>query len=273
MDRFNDIAGKIAEDAVQYAMKNGIVLDYTRESIPRVDAFLETFHGRLETYEGDEGGKILWNTAVRFGVYIGEVMLRAGLSEKGFVWVMNEGLPILGIPGVQIAASPITKAHKRILNGPEDSLESFADVAFAIAKEKLPKTRALRVPDVEMASGKKAEKVILKEADSYIALVAEGKEDFVIFESHDGFFQFYGAGNQFVCEVWFNLGGRRAYALLNPDCANTGRVNLVTPFGQYTPRERDILSLQQLKTALYAYYSNHEEADFLAEIPHEVMEV
>ena len=95
----------------------------------------------------------------------------------------------------------------------------------------------------------------------------------MIFESHDGFFQFYGVGDQFICEAWFNLGGRRAYALINPDCTNTERVDLVTPFGKYTPRERDIISLEQLQIAVREYFSNLEEADFLAKIPHEVIEM
>lgn len=32
MKNFNDTANSIAKDAVRYAMQNGIVLDYTRES-------------------------------------------------------------------------------------------------------------------------------------------------------------------------------------------------------------------------------------------------
>ncbi|MFW5556277.1 MAG: hypothetical protein ACOCN3_15180 [Roseburia inulinivorans] len=140
-------------------------------------------------------------------------------------------------PGGQTAVSPITKAHKRILNGVEGSIESFVDVVFSVVNGACPKTGVLRVPDVKTTSGEKIERTVFKESDYYISLVAEGKEDFVIFKSHDGFFQFYGVGNQFACEVWFNLDGRRAYAPINPDCANTERVKLVTPFGQYTPME------------------------------------
>ena len=273
MENFNETAGRIAEDAVQYAMQSGLELDYTRESVENADAFLGAFHDNLDKYEGDEGAKTLWNAAVLFGTYIGEMLLRCGLAEKGFVWVEDDGLPILSAPGSKTSASPISKAHKRILNGPEDSMKSFVDVVFSVVNGEWPKTGVLRVPDVETASGEKTERIILKEADHYISLVAMGKEDFVIFSSHDGFFQFYGVGDRFICEAWFNLNGRRAYALINPDCANTERVSLVTPFGRYTPRERDIISLKQLKAAVYAYFSNLEEADFLAEVPHEKMEM
>ena len=131
----------------------------------------------------------------------------------------------------------------------------------------------MRIADVETASGQENKKIIFEESDYYISLVAEGKEDFVIFQSHDGFFQFYGIGNQFICEVWFNLNGRRAYTLINPDCTNTKRINFVTPFGQYTPRERDIISLEQLKTAVHEYFVNLEETNFLAKVPYEKIEM
>ena len=90
-------------------------------------------------------------------------MLRSGLSEKGFVWIEDDGLPILGISDGGTSISPISKAHKRILNGAEDSIESFVKVAFSIVAGELPKTGVLRVPDVETASGEKIEKIIFKE--------------------------------------------------------------------------------------------------------------
>ena len=185
------------------------------------------------------------------------------IAENAVQYAMHSGTTV----------SPLTKAHKRILNGADDGIESFVDVVFSVIEGEMPKTGVLRVPDVETASGEKTERITFEEADYYISLVVEGKENHVIFESHDGFFQFYGVGDQFVCEAWFNLGGRRAYALINPDGTNTERVDLVTPFGKYTPREREIISLEQLQTAVREYFSNLEEADFLAKIPHEEMEM
>lgn len=273
MNDFSDTARSIAGDAVRYAERCGIELDYSAGSASDVDAILDAYHEHLDSYGGDDGAKTLWNVAVMMGTYTGEMLLRAGLAEKGCVWVVDDGLPILSLPESGLKLSPISKAHKRILNGAEDSVKSFVDVALSVANGNWPKTGVLRVPDVETASGRKFEKVVYNDSHDYISLVAEGKEDFVIFTSHDGFFQFYGLGDEFVCEVWFNLGGRRAYALVNPDCANTERVSLVTPFGEYTPRERDLLSREQLTTALREYYSNLEEADFLAKVPHEELDM
>ena len=135
------------------------------------------------------------------------------------------------------------------------------------------KANRMRIVEVETASGQGNKKIIFEEAHYYISLVADGKEDFVIFQSNDGFFQFYGIGNQFICEVWFNLNGKRAYTLINPYCTNTERINFVTPFGQYTPRERDVISLEQLKTAVHEYFVNLKEINFLAKVPHEEIEV
>jgi len=105
MENFNETAGRIAEDAVQYAMQSGLELDYTRESVENADAFLGAFHDNLDKYEGDEGAKTLWNAAVLFGTYIGEMLLRCGLAEKGFVWVEDDGqlpapLDLLGQAGI-----------------------------------------------------------------------------------------------------------------------------------------------------------------------------
>lgn len=81
--------------------------------------------------------------------------MRSGLAEKGFVWIEDDGI------------------------------ESFADVVFSVIEGEMPKTGVLRVPDIETSSGEKVERITFEEADYYISIVAEGKEDYVIFESHD----------------------------------------------------------------------------------------
>lgn len=42
---------------------------------------------------------------------------------------------------------------------------------------------------------------------------------------------------------------------------------------QYTSWELDIISLKQFKTAVHEYFSNLEEADFLAKVSHEKLEM
>lgn len=265
----------LVEGAIQWAGRIGITLDYTRESIRSVDDILLAYHNRLDKFDSDDGKDYLWDVAFAFGIYVGEVMLRSGLAEKGFTWDYDDkgdGIPILSNSGDKnkITASPVTKAHKCIMNGEDDIVEFFVDMIFSLANgDKMPKTGVLRVPDVETSSGKIIDKVVLKETDYFIDIVAKGEEDFVIFKSHDGFLQFYGIGDQFICEAWFTLGGRRAYQMINPSCANRERVSLVTPYGEFTPRERGIISREQLEFAVREYFSNLDEADFLEKVPHE----
>lgn len=83
MKKFSDIAGSVAEDAVRYAGQSGIALDYTRESAESVDTILGAYHDNLDRYDGDDGAKTLWNVAVVFGTYIGEMLLQRRAGRKG----------------------------------------------------------------------------------------------------------------------------------------------------------------------------------------------
>lgn len=261
---------EIAERAVAYAKANDIVLDYSPKSIEEVDYILGCYYEHREEYEGEEGANSLWNVAVHFGVYLGETLLRQHLRDKGYEWCIDDGLPIL--KGTDNATgSPITKAHKRILNGPEDSVKSFYDVMIRISDGGFPTKNVLRAVDVEMSSGQNVVNVLKWEIDDYIMSVETGREDFAILNSHDGFLQFYGVDNQFVAEVRVNLSGGdfRTYSIINKEKENaTNRIVLETPFGRYTPMERDVISLEQLKAAVAQYYGTVEEDDFLKGVPY-----
>jgi len=261
---------EIAERAVAYAKANNIVLDYSEKSIEEVDCILGYYYEQREEYEGEDGANTLWNIAVHFGVYIGETLLRLQLRDKGYEWCVDDGLPIL--KGTDNATgSPITKAHKRILNGPEDSVKSFCDVMLRISNGEFPTKNVLRAVDVEMSSGQNEVNVLQWEIDDYIKLVETGQEDFAVLKSHDGFLQFYGVGNEFVAEVRVNLSGGdfRTYSIINKEKKNvTDRIVLETPFGRYTPMERDVISLEQLKVAVAQYYRTVEENDFLKGVPY-----
>jgi len=157
----------IAEQAVAYAAQNNIRLDYSAESFERVDDILEGYYEHLSEYQDENGAKTLWNIAVLFGIYLGETLLRFRLEAQGYHWRIDEGLPILEKDaGNQM--SPITKAHKRILNGPEDSVKSFCEIALLIAKGKFPTKKVHRAVDVELSSGRKEANVPYREIDSFI---------------------------------------------------------------------------------------------------------
>lgn len=262
---------EMADRAAAHALKSGITLDYSEKSIAEVESILGTYYDHLAEYDGKEGADTLWNIAVHYGIYLGETMLGLGLKEKGFAWYMNDGMPVLKNQS-STQMSPITKAHKRILNGPDDNVKSFCDVAFMIADGKiLPKHAAHRAVNVQLPSGQIIENVPYRDIDPYIMMVETGREEFLILESQDGFFQFYGVDNQFVAEVRVNLpdGDFHTYSIIDKDKEQlTKRIRLTTPYGQFTPTEREVVSLELVKTVARAYYEHVYTDDFLSAIPY-----
>ena len=102
-------------------------------------------------------------------------------------------------------------------------------------------------------------------------MIETGREDFLILESQDGFFQFYGENNQFVCEVRVNLpdGDFHTYSVIDKAKEQlTRRVQLTTPYGQFTPAEREVVSLEVVNMVVRAYYEHVKTDDFLGAIPY-----
>lgn len=258
---------KIAGKAVEYAKSIDIKLDFSKESINSVEDILSLYNEHLDEYRGEEGADALWNIAVHFGIYIGETMLKLQLKDKGYEWYIDGSLPVL--KNGNNVCSPITKAHKRILNGPEDNVKSFCDVAFLMADGKFPNTNVLRAVDVELASGKSFDNVPYKGIDRFIMLVENGDEDFVILKSHDGFLQFYGYKNQFVGEIRVNLPDNdfRVYSIIDKAKEDlTERISISTPYGNFTPTDREVVSLEIIRGTVKSYYENPSEDDLLKNI-------
>lgn len=135
---------------------------------------------------------------------------------------------------------------------------------------KLKEKKALRVIDVEQESGQKNKDVLYNDIDSYIMLVEEGEEHFIILSSLDGFLQFYGVNNQFVCEVRINLPNNdfRTFSIINKNKEHlVERIQLTTPYGSFTPRECEVVSLELLRTVVREYYENTNAEEFLKNIP------
>lgn len=135
---------------------------------------------------------------------------------------------------------------------------------------KLKEKKVLRVIDVEQASGQKTKNVLYNDIDSYIMLVEEGEEDFAILSSLDGFLQFYGVNNQFVCEVRINIPNNdfRTFSIINKNKERlVERIQLTTPYGSFTPRECEVVSLELLRTVVREYYENTNAEEFLKNIP------
>lgn len=263
---------EIAGQAVAYAKQYNIILDYTEQSIGKVDEILGVYHENLDRYDGEDGAETLWNIAVHFGIYLGETLLRTHLEEKGFAWCLKEGMPALKKENNEMY--PISKAHKRILNGPEDDVRSFCKIAIMMADGTLTANQtpfhAERMIDIELESGYKQQNVRYEDIDEYILLIENGEEDFLILKSADGFLQFKGMNDQFVAETRINLPDKdfRTYSIIDKSKEHlTNRIRLQTPYGQSTPEEREVISLKLLRTVVREYYANADYDSFIQKIP------
>ncbi len=102
---------------------SGIDLDFTPESIARIDELIEGF--RNEGLSVNKVGATLFS----FGCYIGEMLVR----HHSGVWRNTEDTPMKGVAGAPLVVefpngficSPIGKAYKRMEHGAEDSLAYF----------------------------------------------------------------------------------------------------------------------------------------------------
>lgn len=85
--------------------------------------------------------------AVMFGIYLGETMLRNLAAAYGYRWSTPDGnFPVL-MKDAGNQMSPISKVHKRILNGAEDSIASFYHVAVFIADGRFDRARNTQNPE------------------------------------------------------------------------------------------------------------------------------
>lgn len=128
---------------------------------------------------------------------------------------------------------------------------------------------ARRRVDVQTAAGKMFADVCYRDMESCLRFLDVGREDFLILKSHDGFLQFYGVNNQFVAELRIQLadGDFRTYSVIDGGKADlTERIFLVTPYGQFTPTAREVLSFAMLQAVVGVYYDSMDERELLAGI-------
>lgn len=123
----------LAEKAVVYAKQLKYDFDYKRESIEELEVILKYYENAVKkvNLSDDE----IWELALVFGAYLGEVLLATGLKRAGFRWVEENGVPILK-RDEQTSVSPATKVYKRLKNGREDNVVPFFDIALCIARKK-----------------------------------------------------------------------------------------------------------------------------------------
>ena len=120
----------MAKDAVEYAKCDGIILDWTRESVLRVEQILIRYRAE---YSGQKDAKWkLSSFSACYATYIGELMLKKGLKKRGFMWETFSGiknLPVLKNGNEEI---PLwTAARKIVFDGANGGLHELYDKYLA----------------------------------------------------------------------------------------------------------------------------------------------
>jgi hypothetical protein len=116
-----DFAEKAVESARKFA---GIELDFTPESLKRVDQLLDGWHGQGQTCQS------MPTTVYLFGSYLGEVIIRNHGGRWRVTAEVNypSSFPVcLEMPGGGMC-NPLGKACKLLDNGSGDSLSFFYQV-------------------------------------------------------------------------------------------------------------------------------------------------
>lgn len=251
-----------------YAEVHHVVLDYTAQSIEVLDEIMETFHERVNQCSDEEGDGILAEWAVCFGVYIGETLLRVHLSEKGFAWALNGEMPVIQRGDDRLY--PICKAYNRIRYGCAFDIGTFYQMAVWTADQ--TPFSAERVVDVELVEAGYHEKnVLYEDIETLLLAVVNGEEQFMILHSNDGFLQFFGKNDKFVAETRVNLpdGDFRTYSIISKDRKQAmDKITVHTMLDKPEVPAREVISLEMLRAAVRAYYSNGQYESFLKQIPH-----
>jgi len=117
-------AQKMCATAVEYANEFNKKLDYSENSIADLEKILDWYSNDIAISKPTENQ--IWSMTIIFGSYLGETLLRNGLSQKGFVWgkEASSNVPLL-IKDDGSYLAPNDKIYKRLVNGSEDSVVSF----------------------------------------------------------------------------------------------------------------------------------------------------
>jgi hypothetical protein len=121
-----EIAEAYALDAVDLAARNfSVALDWSEASVRQVEQMLGRLHDEMASAQPPED--TVWTFAKAFGSYVGEVLRRHHGGEWGMVSMGGQLFPGLQQTGGSLCW-PWGKAHKRLVNGPEDNVWHYYSV-------------------------------------------------------------------------------------------------------------------------------------------------
>lgn len=121
-----EIAKAYSLDAVDIAASNfKVKLDWSDNSIRKVEGMLGRLHDDMAQSNPQE--EVVWTFAKAFGSYVGEVLRRHHSGEWGIVNLNGQEFPGIQHDDGRLCW-PWARAHKRIMNGPEDNVWHYYQV-------------------------------------------------------------------------------------------------------------------------------------------------
>ena len=122
-------ARKNSMTAVEYGKSFQKNFDFSEKSIGELEEILDYYAKDLLESRPTENQ--IWSMSLIFGSYLGEVMLKNGLSKRGYCWgIQNAGTIPLLMAGNEKYITPVDKVYKRLVNGAEDNVISFYQMAM-----------------------------------------------------------------------------------------------------------------------------------------------
>ena len=117
-------ARKNSMTAVEYGKSFQKNFDFSAKSIGELEEILDYYAEDLLESRPTENQ--IWSMSLIFGSYLGEVMLKNGLSKRGYHWGMQntDNIPLL-MADDEKYVTPIDKIYKRLVNGAEDNVVLF----------------------------------------------------------------------------------------------------------------------------------------------------
>jgi len=127
-----DMMNAYALDAVDHAKSQGVVLDFSPESVRAVEALLGTMYearprGVLSRlFSRGPSQEVLHTFSKMYGGYVGEVLRRSSGGE----WYIDQSLVpgTVGLRNGDRSIWPPSKVAKRLLNGPEDNIWHYFQI-------------------------------------------------------------------------------------------------------------------------------------------------
>lgn len=130
--RVEENAKQNCDTAIRYAKSFEKDFDFSRNSIKDLEEILDYYSKDISRDRPTEHQ--IWSMSIIFGSYLGEVMLKNGLSEKGYKWGIDNtsDIPLL-INAAGNYITPNDKVYKRLVNGAEDNVLFFYDAIMEMA--------------------------------------------------------------------------------------------------------------------------------------------